>query len=172
MLVISHPLLIHILIVLLIIAACHVVKPFLIIQVPANGLLDAFLKLQTWFPTEFSLQFGRVDGIAEIMTGTVGNVGYQVQAVPLWIAQQTVNGLDDNLYNVNVLPFVETADVVCLVYLTVVEYHVDGTGMVNNIEQVAHVLALAIDRQWLAVTDIVNEQRDEFLRELIRTVVV
>ena len=172
MLVISHPLLIHILIILLIIAACHIVKPFLIIQVPANGLLNAFLKLQAWFPTEFSLQFGRVDGIAEIMTGTVGNVGYQVQTVPLWIAKQTVNGLDDNLYDVDVFPLVETANVVCLVYLAVVEYNVDGTGMVNNIEPVAHVLALAIDRQWLAVADIVDKQRDKFLWELIRTVVI
>ena len=106
------------------------------------------------------------------MTSTVGDIGYQFQTMSLRITQQTVNGLDDNLYDVDVFPLVETANVVCLVYLAVVEYNVDGTGMVNNIESVAHVLSLAIDRQWLAVTDVVDEQRDEFLRELVRTVVV
>ena len=52
------------------------------------------------------------------------------------------------------------------------EYKVDGTGMVFNVEPVAHVLALAVYRQWLTVTYIVDKQRYQFLRELIRAVVV
>ena len=34
------------------------------------------------------------------------------------------------------------------------------------------VFALAIDWQWLAVADVVDEERNQLLRELIRAVVV
>ena len=47
---------IHLLVVPLVIAARHVVHPRLVVQVPAHGLLDAFLELQARFPAEFPLQ--------------------------------------------------------------------------------------------------------------------
>ena len=52
------------------------------------------------------------------------------------------------------------------------ENQVDGSGMVFHIQPVAHILAFAIHRQWLAVADVVDEQRYKFFRELIRTIVV
>ena len=52
------------------------------------------------------------------------------------------------------------------------ENQVDGTGVVHHIEPVAHIDALAVNRQRLVVLDIVDEQRDQFLRKLVRTVVV
>ena len=36
-------------------------------------------------------------------------------------SKQTVNGLDDNLYNIDVLPFVEAADVISVSCLALVE---------------------------------------------------
>ena len=52
------------------------------------------------------------------------------------------------------------------------EDEVDGTGVVLDEEPVAHVLALAIDGQRLAMADVVDEQRNQLLRELIGAVVV
>ena len=49
---------------------------------------------------------------------------------------------------------------------------VDGTGMILYEQPVSNILTLAINGQWLAMTDVVDEQWDELLRELIRTVVV
>ena len=56
------------------------VHPCLVIQIPANSFLNAFLS-----------------------------------------SKQTVNGLDDNLYNIDVLPFVEAADVISVSCLALVE---------------------------------------------------
>ena len=94
------------------------------------------------------------------------------RSAPLRTAKQTVNGIDDGLDNVDVFPLVEATDVVGFSNGALMEDKVDGTGMVFHIEPVAYVLALAIDREGLAVTDIVDEERDELLGELVRAVVV
>ena len=90
----------------------------------------------------------------------------------LGIPQQAVDRADDHTDQVDVLPLVETADVVCPGHLPLVEYQVDGTGVVLDEEPVAHVLTLAVDGQRTAVADVVDEQWDELLGELVRAVVV
>ena len=142
------------------------------VEVPTDGLLDAFLELKRGLPAELALQLSGVDGIAEIMTGTVGDVGDEVQRVALGVAQQAVDGLDDDVDNVDILPLIEAADIVGLVDLALVEDEVDSTGVVLYIEPVAHVLALAIHGKGLALTDVVDEEGDELLGELIRAIVI
>lgn len=48
------------------------------------------------------------------------------------------------------------------------EDQVDGAGVVFDVEPVADILALAIDRQRPAVADVVDEQRDQAFREIDR----
>ena len=52
------------------------------------------------------------------------------------------------------------------------ENHVDSTGVILDIEPVAHVLTLTINGKRLAMADIVDKQRNQLLRELIRAVVI
>ena len=52
------------------------------------------------------------------------------------------------------------------------ENEVYRTGMVLHIEPVADILSTTIDRKGLAMAYIVDEQRDELLRELVRAVVI
>ena len=52
------------------------------------------------------------------------------------------------------------------------ENDVDGTRMVLNIQPVANILTFAINRQRLAMADIVDKQRNQLLWELIWTIVV
>ncbi len=52
------------------------------------------------------------------------------------------------------------------------EDEVDGTCMIFHVQPIPNVLALSIDRQRLPVADVVDEQGDEFFRELVRPVVV
>ena len=106
------------------------------------------------------------------MAGTVSDVGYKVKVSTIGPPKQTVNGLDENLDYVYVLPFVEAAYVVGLGYAAAVEDGVYGTCVIFDIEPVAHVFALAVDRQRLAVADVVDEQRYQLFRELVRAVVV
>ena len=147
---------IHILIILLILPRSNMIHPFLVIEIPFYGLLDTLLKLERWLPTEFLLKLARVDGVTHIVTLSVGYVSDEVHILAFFSAEQTVNSLDDHLDDINVLPLVETTDVVSLGNLALVENHIDGTGMIYYIQPVAHILTLTIYRQWLAMTDVVD----------------
>lgn len=164
--------LIHRVIILLVVTARYVVHPFLVVQVPAYRLLDTLFKLQARFPAQFLLQLRRVDGITHVVAQTVGYVGNQVHVFTLLATQQTVYRVNHHLDDVNVLPLIETADVIGFCRLAVMENHVDSSRMIHYIQPVAYVFPLAVYRQRLTVTDVVDEQRNQLLRELIRPVVV
>lgn len=88
------------------------------------------------------------------------------------ISEQTVNGLDHNLDEVDVLPFIEASDVVGLGGATLVEDEVDGAGVILDIEPVTYILAFSIDRKGLTFAYIIDKQRNELFRELVRAVIV
>ena len=106
------------------------------------------------------------------MAQAVCNVGDEVHVLAFGAAEQLIHRLDDDLDDVDVLPFIEPADVVRLGNFSVMENHIDSAGMVFHEEPVAHVFALAVNRERLLVTDVVDEKRDELFGELVRTVVV
>ena len=166
------PVLVHVAVVAFVVAGGNVVHPFLVVEIPADGLFDAFLELQARFPAELALELAGVDGVAHVVAEAVGDVGYQLVAVAFGVAEEAVNRLDHHADYVDVLPFVEAADVVGLSDLAVVEDGVDGAGVVFHEEPVAHVLTLAIDGQRLAVAYVVDEERYQFFGELVGTVVV
>jgi len=163
---------VHFFVILFVITAGDVVQPFLVVEVPAHGLLDAFLKLQGRFPAQFLLELGGVDRVAGVVAQAVCHVGDEVHVLAFGAAEQPIHRLDNDLDNVDVLPFVEATDVISFSNLSVVEYHVNRAGMVFHEEPVAHVLALAVNRERLLVTDVVDEKRDELFGELVRTIVV
>ena len=106
------------------------------------------------------------------MSSAVGDIGDEIHVPALLAAEETVDGVDEHLDDVDVLPLVEAANVVGVGYLALMEDDVDGTGMILNVEPVAHVLTLTIDGQRLTVADVVDEQRNQFLGELVGTIVV
>ena len=166
------PVSVHFFVILFVVAARDVVEPFLVVEVPAHRLLDAFLELEAWFPAQLLLELGRVDRVAGIVAQAVCDIGDEVHVFAFRAAEEPVNRLDHDLDDVDILPFVETADVVRLSDLPVMENHVDGAGVVFHKEPVAHVLALAVNRQRLLVADVVDEERNQLFGELVRTVVV
>ena len=134
------------------------IHPFLVLEIPFHGFLDTLLKLERWLPTQFLLQLSRVDGITHIVTLSVCYVGDKIHILAFLSAEQSINGLDNHLDDIDVLPLVETTDVVSLGNLALMENHIDGTGMIYYIQPVAHILPLPIYWQWLAMTDVVDEQ--------------
>lgn len=106
------------------------------------------------------------------MTEAVGDVGDEVEVGTFWTAEESVNGLDDGLDDIDVLPLVEASDVVGLCDSAVVEDGVDGACVIYYIEPVAYVLALTIDRERFTMADVVDKEWNELLGELIRSVVV
>ena len=137
-----------------------------------DSFLDSFLKLQAGLPAQFPLEFARVDGVSQVVARTVGDVRNQFLRCPFGIAQQPVHGSDDDPYQVDVLPFVETSDVVRVGDLALVEDYVDGPCMVLDVQPVADIFPAAVHRQRSSAADVVDEKRDQLLRKLIRTVVV
>lgn len=166
------PVFVHVVVVALVVAGGDVVHPVLIVEVPADGLFNPFLELEGRFPAEFPLELAGVYGVAHVVPEAVGDVCDEFVAVAFGIAEETVNCLDDDLDDVDVFPFVEATNVIGLGYFAFMEDGVDGTGVVNDIKPVTHVLTLAVDRQRLAVTDVIDEQRYQLLGELIGTVIV
>ena len=106
------------------------------------------------------------------MTKAVSNVCDEVEIFTFLASKQTVNGIDNHLDDINVLPLVKATDIVGLSHLAIVEDGVNSTCMIYYIEPVTYILALAIDRERLAMTDVVDEERNQFLRELVRSIVV
>ncbi|MNN76564.1 hypothetical protein D3C81_1929530 [compost metagenome] len=63
-------------------------------------------------------------------------------------------------------------NVVGLAYFTFGNYLVQRAGMVFDVQPVTDLVAFAIDRQRLAFQCVENDQRDQFLGEMVRAIVV
>jgi len=68
--------------------------------------------------------------------------------------------------------FVPAADVVGFARLAGLQYAANGAAMVADVEPVAHLQPVAVQRQWLAGQGVDDAQGDEFFRKLQRPVVV
>ena len=149
--------LIHVVVVALIVATGHALEPLLIIEIPTCRFLDAFFKLQRGLPAQLVLELAAVDGIAGIVSKAVGHMGDEAQVFALGAPQQAVDCGYEHLHDVDVAPLVETSNVVGLGHLATMKNGVDGTGVVFDIEPVAHVEPLAIHGQGLASANVVDE---------------
>jgi len=65
-----------------------------------------------------------------------------------------------------------TTDIVSLEKFTLFLYHIDTLGMVIYIQPVTHIFTITVYRQFLALQGIVDDKRDQLLRELVRSIVV
>ena len=59
-------------------------------------------------------------------------VSDEIHILAFLSAEQSINSLDNHLDDIDILPLVETTDVVSLGNLTLVENHIDGTGMIHD----------------------------------------
>ena len=74
--------------------------------------------------------------------------------------------------DLDVLLLVVSADIVSLEQSSLLLYHVDGLRMILYIQPVADIFAVSVYRKLLAVKGIVDDQRNQLLGELERTVIV
>ena len=65
-----------------------------------------------------------------------------------------------------------SANVVSLTEVSLFLHHIDALRMIVDIQPVTHILAVAVHRKLLALQRIVDNQRDQLLRKLIRSVIV
>ncbi len=84
------------------------------------------------------------------------------------LVEKGAEGVDD----VEVGALVVAADVVGFADAAALEHGAEGAAVVEDEEPVADLLAVAVDRQRLALEGVGDHQRDELFGELVRAVVV
>ena len=106
----------------------------------------------------------RIDSISKVVPFPVRYVGNQVFALP--------QRMDDQLDDINVLHFIVATDVVDLANASLMDDQIDSFTMILHIQPISDIPSFTVDRQRFVVQTIDDHQRDQLLREVIRTVVV
>ena len=146
------------------------------LEEPLNGLLDALGEHGLRIPADLCFDLIRCNGITTVMSLTVSYVGNQLLAYQCFsritVRKHLLQSIQNNMNDLNVLLLVVSADVVTLAQFSFFLNHVDCLCMVIYIEPVTNILTITIYRQRFALQCVVDYQRNQFLRELIRAIVV
>ena len=134
------------------------------IQIPLNRFLDAVGEFRFRQPAQFFMDFRRVDGVAAVMAFTVRDMMDEA----FRFAQFFANQFDD----VDIPHFIVAADVIDFADTAFLEDEVDGPAMVFDIEPVADIEAVPIDRQRLVMQGIDNHEGNQLFRKMIRPIVI
>lgn len=65
---------VYVVVVAEVVAGGDGVEPGLVVEVPADGALDAFFELEGGLPAELALQLAAVDGVTQVVASAVGDV--------------------------------------------------------------------------------------------------
>ena len=158
---------------ILVISAGDVFYPILVIEIPLNGFADAGFEGFSGFPAKFAVDFGGIDGVAAVVAGTVGDisdlfgVGFAIGS-----RREFVENRADFMNHIEVGLLVPSTDVVGLPYYAGFENPTNGRTMVTNVEPIANLLAVTINRKRLACESVVYDKRNEFFGEMVGAVVV
>ena len=79
---------------------------------------------------------------------------------------------DYRLYDEDVRTLVVSADVVDLTVDSALCHHVDRFAVILDIEPVAYLHSVSVDRKLLVISCVVDHKRNEFFRELPHSVIV
>ena len=115
-------------------------------------------------PTQLALELRRVDGVAAVVAGAVGD--------PVEVLGVASHRLQDHAQHGDVVLLAVGADEVGLPHAALREDVPDGRGVVLGVDPVADVLALPVELGADAVDDVGDLPGDELLHVLVRAVVV
>src|SRR5690606_24627777 len=115
-------------------------------------------------PAEFRLSLYRVDRITAIVAKTVGDIFDQ--------RVRFAEGVEERGDHLKVAALVACTDVIYLAGAAVLIRQPDGTAMVIDVDPIADVLPVAVDRKRLVVHRVGDHQRDQLFGKLPRAVVV
>ena len=139
--------------------------PGLVLAVPFDGLLQAFLEVVVRrAPAELGLQLRGVDGVAAVVAGAVPH--------PVEVVGILAHHLEDHAQHRDVVLLAVGSDEVGLSHAALREDGPYGGRVVLGMDPVAHVLALAVELGAHAVYDVRDLARDELLHVLVGAVVV
>ena len=101
-------------------------------------------------PAEFRRNFGGVDGIAQVVARAVGNKGHEFFVLRAVLARAAFiqNGAD-RVQDLEIVPLVVADDVVGFAASALMENEIHGLAVIEHIEPVADVRAVAVHRNGL-----------------------
>ena len=139
--------------------------PGLVGDVPVDRLLEPLGEVGVRRPpAQLALELGRVDGVAAVVAGTVGD--------PVEVLGVAAHGLEYHAQDRDVVLLAVGADEVGLPHAALREDVPDGRGVVLGVDPVADVLALPVELGADAVDDVRYLPGDELLHVLVGAVVV
>lgn len=115
-------------------------------------------------PAELALELRRVDGVAAVVAGAVGD--------PVEVLGVAPHGLQDHAEHGDVVLLAISSDEVGLPHLSLGEDVPHGRGVVLGVDPVADVLAAPVELGAHAVDDVRDLPGDELLHVLVGAVVV
>lgn len=139
--------------------------PGLVGDVPVDGGLQSPGEVGVRRPpAQLAPEFGRVDGVAAVVAGAVGD--------PVEVLGVAPHRLEDHTQHGDVVLLAIGSDEVGLPHPALGEDVPDGAGVVLGVDPVADVLAAAVELGADAVDDVGDLPGDELLHVLVGTVVV
>ena len=139
--------------------------PGLVGDVPVDGPLEPLGEVGVGRPpAQLALELGRVDGVAAVVAGAVGD--------PVEVLGVAAHGLQDHAQDGDVVLLAVGADEVGLPHAAAGQDVPDGRGVVLGVDPVAHVLAPPVELGAHAVDDVRDLPGDELLHVLVGAVVV
>ena len=115
-------------------------------------------------PAELALELGRVDGVAAVVAGAVGD--------PVEVLGVAPHGRKDHTQDSDVVLLSISSDEVGLPHAALGQDVPHGRGVVLGVDPIAHVLALPVELGAHAVDDVRDLPGDELLHVLVGAVVV
>lgn len=154
-------------------AACYILRPFLVIQIPLYRFTNACLKGLGWLPPEFSVDLRSIDGITAIMSWSICHIGDLLPiALAICSGRQFVKDGTEGIDDFDVGLLVPTTDIISLPHPSPFQNAPDGGAVVLNIEPVSDLPPIAVNRKRLPSESIMNDERDKLFWKVVRTVVV
>ena len=134
-------------------------------------------------PSELAADFRRVDRVPAIVPWPIAHERLEPaiawrrprRALQGGVGRGRTNALDrvtEPVDDLEVGPLVAAADIVFFARTPLVEHQQQTRAVILDVQPVADVRAVAVDRQWPAVDRVQDDERNQLLGKLIRPVVV
>ena len=110
------------------------------------------------------------------MTLPVFHIGDQVFAYQfssrIPFREHLLQGVQNDVDDLDILLFIVSADIVSLKETALFLHHVDALRVILHVQPVPNIFPVAVYRKLLALKRIVDNQRNQLFRELVRAVIV
>ena len=121
------------------------------------GFVNSDFESGLGFPVQFFFDFGSIDGIAKIVSQTVGDIVDQLEGVALGSPQVIISNGNELVDNFYVFDLVVHTDIVGFSQFAFLENQIYGCHMVFDIEPISYIFSITINGQCPFLNDILDE---------------